>query len=204
MSGPEYLIRKLTIARRWSCFAAARRAALAGRSAARHAVLGRMAWALLLAIHLPALLKSWRGCWRLLFGTDAGGPSDWQLAGAIWLTAAVAFFVLKIWGVPWLRFRTSPRCLVVAALAVLLMHGGALGLPDHTVAIPGDAPLVTSLLLLFGLERVQEFLCAATAAACGAAEPRALRWRCAALITTPLHARLAVLVRAPRAPPANR
>jgi hypothetical protein len=102
----------------------------------------------MLCIHTPALLKYWR---VILHGT----VSDAQLAGCLWLTLAVAFFLLKLLDPRCLRFQTSARALLTTAVAVLLMHGKTAGLPTYTLALPGDVPLITSSLFAMGLQRVQ-------------------------------------------------
>ena len=112
--------------------------------------INRAFWAAMLLVHAPALLRSWRG----LFGTEG---NEAAIVGCVWLTLATLFFVLKVAGVPWLRFRTGRRSRLAILVAILLIHCGPLGVHLDGVLNPGDAPLLSTLLLAAGLDRVQQW-----------------------------------------------
>jgi hypothetical protein len=107
-------------------------------------------WAALLVVHAPALLRAWRG----VVGSH---PSEGQIIAAAWLSTAVAFFVLKLAGVSWLRFGTDRRSRIALVMAILLIHCAPLGVCLDGVLAPSDVPLVSTLLLAAGLDGAQRF-----------------------------------------------
>jgi hypothetical protein len=157
-------------------------------------------WSGLAAVHAPALIASWNACLHEGLNAARGG-------GCLALSATMVFFFLKLWNVEFLRFDTSPKSLVLIAVAVVLMHGNAIERGLGGAVVSKDAPIAaTSTLMSLGLRRVQR---AAVAAVSRAAE-RA-RQSIAALLhysssTTetlvPRRWILATQPCAPRAPPA--
>ena len=77
--------------------------------------LSRTFWALMFLAHAPALVSAWR------YGL-ADGLKVELLGGSLFLSAAMLFFALKLWGVRWLRFRTDRRSFVAICLVVALIH----------------------------------------------------------------------------------
>jgi hypothetical protein len=114
-------------------------------------MLGRIFWVLMLAVHVPACVRVWQ---RILEPHATAA----QIGAGVWLAAAIVFFVLKLIGLPSLRFATDQRSLCAIALAILLIHAGPLGLHSPEAVVPGNAPLVGSLLLMLGLSAVQKIL----------------------------------------------
>ena len=161
--------------------------------------LRRSLWVSMLALHVPALIASWRVF--IQSGLDVG-----PLGGCLALSAAVLFFVLKLWGVPCLQFATDRRSLMVITVAVTLLHADAIGTRLNFVAVPQNVPLTATALLATGLTRVQSVTKAALAHGRGISKRRILTllfnhsaWLGAFI---PHHRILAALVCIPRAPPA--
>ena len=121
-----------------------------GSQAARP-MLSRFFWILMLAVHTPACVRIWQ---RILepHATVA------QLGAGIWLAAAIVFFVLKLIGLPSLRFATDRRSVCTIALAILLIHAGPLGFRSPEAVVPDQAPLAGSILLMMGLSSVRKML----------------------------------------------
>jgi hypothetical protein len=153
----------------------------------------RVLWAVLLALHAPALLKTWAA----LLGGDRRAA---VLEGCIWLSFSLAFFTLKIADVPWLAFRTDRRSLTVLLLALVLMHAGPIGVRGSNAA-GGEMP-AAMLLLAACADRVQLLLGRVRQLFAGFSLPvaRSAGWRLRpAWSVAPQH----VLLRlnAPRSPP---
>ena len=72
-------------------------------------------WALMGIMHAPALAGAWRSC------IDTGVTLE-LLGGCLAITASMLFFVLKFWGVSFLRFRADRRSWLAMLLAVGLIH----------------------------------------------------------------------------------
>jgi hypothetical protein len=167
------------------------------RQTLRRLPLRSLLWGSLLGVHALPLWKAWRSA----FGPD---PSDFQFIAPLWLSLAVVFFILKLFDLRCLRFRTDRRSILIVTFAILLMHSSALGFPTDAVAIPGEMPLLTSLLLLFGLESVHELIAAVAVAARRAAGLTNLTRRRARENATLLVREFALLALVPRAPPIPR
>jgi len=161
--------------------------------------LRRSLWASMLVLHVPALFASWR--MFIQSGLDVG-----LLGGCLALSAAMLFFVLKLWGIPCLQFATDRRSLMVITVAVTLLHADAIGTRLNFVAVPENVPLTATALLATGLTRVQSVTKAALAHGRGIPKRRILTllpshstWLGA---FSPHRRILAALVCIPRAPPA--
>ncbi|HVP11776.1 MAG TPA: hypothetical protein VMV94_11385 [Phycisphaerae bacterium] len=102
-------------------------------------------------MHVPACLRAWQG----VFESRA---SETRFDAGVWLALAIVFFVLKLIGVPWLRFQTDRRSLCAIALAILLIHAGPIGFRPPEAVAPGSMPLVGTMLLMMGLSGVQQIL----------------------------------------------
>lgn len=111
----------------------------------------RVMWGLMLCIHLPPLYKVWRSAlnWR---------SNELQGIGCAWLTLAVVFFILKLLGVRWLRFQTDRRSIVTAILAVALMHSRSVGVHAHGVVLPGDIPILSTVIFASSLRSIQDVI----------------------------------------------
>ncbi|MBU0616236.1 MAG: hypothetical protein KKI02_00820 [Planctomycetes bacterium] len=83
-------------------------------------------------------------------GFDAG-----RLGGCLGLSAAMAFFALKLWNVELLRFDTSVKSLALIAVGVVLLHGDAIRRRLDCAVLPGNAAIAATTLLGLGLKRVQ-------------------------------------------------
>jgi hypothetical protein len=116
-----------------------------------HSMLGRIFWVSMLAVHVPACVRVWQ---RILEPHSTAT----QLGAGVWLAAAIVFFALKLIGLPSLRFATDRRSLCAIALAILLIHAGPLGFRSPEAVVPGNAPLIGSMLLIMGLSSVQKIL----------------------------------------------
>ncbi|MEE9295113.1 MAG: hypothetical protein V3W34_09175 [Phycisphaerae bacterium] len=103
----------------------------------------------MVAAHVPALISAWGAI--VQNGLD---PS--RLGGCLGLSAATAFFLLKLWGVPCLRFATGYRSLITIGVAVVLIHADAIGAHLPGAVVPKELPVAASTLLAAGMSRVQE------------------------------------------------
>jgi hypothetical protein len=94
------------------------------------------AWVLLLAGHVPALLSL------------ASSWLDGQAVGLrlLFLIASVAFFILKIADVRWLRLPSDRRAVFALVVACILLHAGILT-PQLSGYLPGYEPLQAALVL---------------------------------------------------------
>jgi len=72
-------------------------------------------WASMGLIHASALVSAWGSFFR-------GDPGSSSFAACLALSLSMAFFVLKVWGIPVLRFRPSRKAWVAAVLLVVLIH----------------------------------------------------------------------------------
>ncbi len=121
-------------------------------------LLTRCLWALMVAAHIPALISAWSVIVQT--GLD---PS--RLGGCLGLSAATAFFLLKLWGVRCLRFETGYRSLITIGVAVVLIHADAIGAHLPGAVLPKELPVAASTLLAAGMSRVQEAVRSLTVAA---------------------------------------
>ena len=101
----------------------------------------RCAWAVMLLIHVVPLISSWRSFF-------ASGQDIGQIGGCLGLTVAAAFFLLKLYGVQFLRFHTDRASCVAIGLAVLLVHADVLGAPANGVIGPKYDPIIATTLLM--------------------------------------------------------
>ncbi len=77
--------------------------------------LAQMFWAFMFLAHL----RTWVSSWSSAFGGDLNVGA---IAGGVVLTLVMVFFVLKIVGVRWLRWRMDRHAFVIYLLAVGLIH----------------------------------------------------------------------------------
>lgn len=109
---------------------------------------GKCFWALMVVLHVPSLIASWRVF--VQSGLDPG-----ELGGCLGLSASMLFFVLKLRGVACLRFRIDRRSLVAISVAIVLMHADAIGIHLGCAGVPKEVPIAGTTLLAVGLTRVQ-------------------------------------------------
>jgi len=107
--------------------------------------LGRAFWALMLAVHTPAWLGS----------CDLGGwaPQRGDLLRCLLLTLSQVLFLLKLAGVPWLRFTATRRTWLALGLALALLHAGVASraLHDETTPLASGLSAVLNLPLAAGI-----------------------------------------------------
>lgn len=113
--------------------------------------LGRVAWALMLLMHAPALVGVWKGFFTTGFDAALLGP-------CLGLTAACFFFLLKCYGVRVLRFNTSPGSCVTITLALVLVHGDVINAPAGGLIGPMYDPIIATSLLLAGTAGARRLL----------------------------------------------
>jgi hypothetical protein len=172
-------------------------AALSGWTRKSVVLLGRLFWVSLLLIHASAFAK-------LLRAACGSQALEAEIIGCVWLTVAMAFFVLKAFGVPWLRFRTDRRSQVAILTAILLIHSGPLGLPLASVLAPTNMPLLGALVLAATLDQVHQWCRATTGSRTRRIPGRLCESRSsegAAVLAPPLSP---LIVWAPRPPPRSR
>jgi len=127
-------------------------------------------WAVMLLLHAPALLKAWKA-------SLASGLSLAQLDGCIALSIATLFFVLKLMGVRWLRFRPGRQSAIAIVLAIGLIHIDCIR-PELDGTLAGNCTVVlATTTLVAGLTQLPQaigsYLTRRMAAVC----PRAPRGR---------------------------
>ena len=93
-------------------------------------------------VHASALAGAWKSCL-------AGGPAVEELGGCIALTLSMVFFLLKLGGVSFLRFRTDKRAWVVICLAVALVHIDCID-PNLEGTLASDCTTVLATTTLIG------------------------------------------------------
>ena len=104
-------------------------------------VLSKLCWVLLVLIHLPGILATWRA-----LALEAFDPAS--LARFAGLILSTVYFVLKAADLPVLRLSPGWRSAVSLVLMVALLHVGAI---DRTISAGLDRDLeVVSALLIFG------------------------------------------------------
>lgn len=88
--------------------------------------------------HAPGIVHAWRGI--LANGLDLE-----YLGGFLWLTVAMAFFALKVFDLPCLRFRTDLRSWVALGMVVGLLHVDVIRQGSEPSLVPdGTAVLATA------------------------------------------------------------
>jgi hypothetical protein len=165
--------------------------AWAGRNGVR---LGRVFWLALLIVHSPAFLKLWRAA----YGSQA---SEASIVGCAWLSAAMLFFVLKAFGVSWLRFRTDRRSRLAIAIAILLIHAGPLGVAPDGILAPGNMPLLGTLFLAANLDRLHQWGRGTLGLRPRPALGQSWQWCWPARVILVAPSLSPLIVRAPRPPP---
>lgn len=94
----------------------------------------RCIWALLAAIHAPALLEVWRTC----FTSSVSGD---RLGACFALTLSMVFFALKVMDVTFLRLRPGMRSWIAMSLAVALIHLDVIR-PDGQVVFSSETAII--------------------------------------------------------------
>lgn len=105
----------------------------------RSTVLHQGFWIGMLLIHLPAMITRWQA---LLAGELGNG----QLLGFAALNLSTLFFALKVAGVRWLTFHTSPTALMALVVAVVLLHAGVVS-DGQPLALHGSHHFVAGALV---------------------------------------------------------
>jgi len=118
------------------------------RSEATRAKLLRAPWLLMLAVHIPVLL-------RCLWGQSSLASQDQNIIAVVGLLLACVFFVLKILDLPWLRFKTDRRSLFALALAVALVHVNLMRYSGDVLADPVQPLVIANILMVTNLARVR-------------------------------------------------
>jgi len=114
--------------------------------AARSALLWRGFWLLMLLAHAKAVAAAWAA----FSPTDLAGM---DLVRPIGLTLASVFFVLKLFDVSWLRFRTDRRALAALGLIVALLHLQTVGLAAGGHIVPQVLATASAVLFLEPVQR---------------------------------------------------
>ncbi len=118
------------------------------RSEATRAKLVRALWLLMLAVHIPVLL-------RCLWGQSSLASQDQNIIAVVGLLLACGFFVLKILDLPWLRFKTDRRSLFALALAVALVHVNLMRYSGDVLADPVQPLVIANILMVTNLTSVR-------------------------------------------------
>jgi hypothetical protein len=119
------------------------------RSEATGSRLLRALWLLMLAGHIPALLKC-------VWAQSSPLSQDRNIVTVVGLLLACVFFVLKILDLPSLRFKTDRRSLFALALAVALVHINLLRYSHDVLADPAQPIVIASILMGTNLASVRE------------------------------------------------
>ncbi|MCZ6683410.1 MAG: hypothetical protein O7B26_09500 [Planctomycetota bacterium] len=119
----------------------------------------RCAWAAMLLIHVAPLISSWKSFF-------ANGQDIGQIGACLGLTAAAVFFLLKLYGVQFLRFHTDRASCAALGLAVLLVHADVLGAPANGVIGPKYDPIIATTLLIGCVLPARRILRTLTAGLC--------------------------------------
>ncbi len=108
-------------------------------------------WVLLLIFHAPGLL-------RIFLWSPSGHSAQVNTAAAIGLVLACTLFILKIFGVKWLRFKTDRRSIATLALAVVVAHLNLLRFSDEALTDPAQPLLISNILMASNLVSVRRIL----------------------------------------------
>ncbi len=118
------------------------------RLEATRAKLPRALWLLMLAVHIPALLKC-------LGGQSGPVSQDCNIVAVVGLLLACVFFALKILDLPWLRFKTDRRSLFTLALSVALVHVNLMRYSGDVLADPVQPLVIANILMATNLASVR-------------------------------------------------
>ena len=120
----------------------------AWRSEVTRAKVLRALWLVMLAVHVPVLLRC---LW-----SQSGPPSqDRNIIALVGLLLACVFFILKILDLPWLRFKTDRRSLFALALSVALLHVNLMRYSDDVLADPMQSLVIANILMATNLVGVR-------------------------------------------------
>ena len=115
---------------------------------ATRAKLLRALWLLMLAVHVPAVLKC-------LWGQSGPVSQEHNIVAGVGLLLACVFFVLKILDLPWLRFKTDRRSLFTLALTVALVHVNLMRYSGDVRADPVQPLVIAHILMVTNLASAQ-------------------------------------------------
>ncbi len=121
------------------------------RSEVTRSKLPRALWLLMLAVHIPVLL-------RCLWGQSGPLSQDHNIIAVVGLLLACVFFILKILDLPWLRFKTDRRSLFSLALAVALVHVNLMRYSGDVLADPMQPLVIANILMVTNLASVRGFM----------------------------------------------
>ncbi len=110
--------------------------------------LSRRIWLALIAVHLPAFITSWNSSFTGSAGMDIH-------PNCLWLSGAIAFFILKALDLPQLRFANNNRNIAVITISLALMHLNVIGAHLGFEAIHAGLPLLAAIILATGISSVQ-------------------------------------------------
>ena len=159
----------------------------------------RWLWVVVAAIHGPALVSSFES----FVGSGLDPTRVW---GFVALALSMLFFLAKIWGVKTLEFATNRRAVLTIAIALVLIHGSAIGTYLQFDTVPKAVPVGATTLLAAGLAGVQDRLDVVFSSAHRARNRR--RWLTPATAAvwpsspTRCHPAMTACLCTPRAPPA--
>ena len=108
----------------------------------------RALWLLMLAVHIPAVLKS-------LVGQSGPVSPEHNFVAFVGLLLACVFFVLKFLDLPWLRFKTDRRSLFTLALTVALVHVNLMRPSGDVLADPVQPLVIAHVLMVTNLAGVR-------------------------------------------------
>ncbi len=108
----------------------------------------RALWLVMIAVHVPVLLKC-------LWGQSGPPSQDCNIIAVVGLLLACVFFVLKILDLPWLRFKTDRRSLFALALSVALVHVNLMRYSGDVLADPVQSLVIANILMVTNLAGVR-------------------------------------------------
>ncbi len=115
---------------------------------ATRAKLLRALWLLMLAGHVPAVLKC-------LWSQSDPVSQEHNIVAGVGLLLACVFFVLKILDLPWLRFKTDRRSLFTLAMTVALVHVSLMRYSGDVRADPVQPLVIAHILMVTNLASVR-------------------------------------------------
>ena len=105
-------------------------------------VFARSFWAVMGIVHASALMGAWTSFFK-------GGPDASEFAGCLALSLSMLYFVLKVCGISFLRFRSGKRSWAVVCLLVLLIHADCIT-PDFSDYLASGYPDLLATTALVG------------------------------------------------------
>ncbi len=138
-------------------------------------IIARCIWALMAAVHAPALIGVWRSYITSGFAPD-------RAAGCVVLTLSMIFFVLKVRGIGFLRFRVGKRAWVAMILTVALIHVDAIRPERQHTFRTETAVLFATTSIIVGLTRIPPAFRAAGTRHVSSTDPRSSTLRSAGTV----------------------